>query len=123
MNIFKNKIFVSCKQCSSQNYNYKIFITKNINLEKIYYNTRLELKLIKWANSMHYLIQNIPFNNTHNRTFLLENTLQISCDDNNNNMSRIKHNFIINHKNFNKMKKNIENYLIEKHQIRNPFLI
>lgn len=111
LNTFKNKIFVSCKQCSSQNTNYKIFITKNINLEKIYYNTRLELKLIKWANSGNYLIQNIPFDNIHNRTFLLEKTLQISCDDDNtnNDRSRIKHNIIINHKNFNKMKKMLLN--------------
>lgn len=57
---FKNKYKLLCKYCSLCNKTFKIRPFKNINKEKITYQSKFELKFIKKCNNEKILIQNGP---------------------------------------------------------------
>lgn len=73
---FKNDIKIYCKDCSVVNKVFNLKPFKNINDEKILYQSKLELKLIKTCNDNNILIKNGPkieynFNNK-NRTYKVD---------------------------------------------------
>jgi hypothetical protein len=57
---FKNCYKIMCKDCSFCNNIFKIRITHNINNQQILYQSKLELKFIKWCNNNGKLILNGP---------------------------------------------------------------
>ena len=57
---FKNKIKLFCNTCLLCNKTFKIRGYKNINNEKITYQSKLELKFIKYCNKNNILIENGP---------------------------------------------------------------
>jgi hypothetical protein len=56
----KNNIKIFCSDCKLCNRTYKIRFTKNINNEKILYQSKLELKFIDWCNNNQVIIYNGP---------------------------------------------------------------
>tara|TARA_B110000037_G_C17116112_1_gene503791 strand:+ start:1235 stop:2398 length:1164 start_codon:yes stop_codon:yes gene_type:complete len=58
--IFKNKIKLYCNDCMRCNKTFKIRAFKNINNEKITYQSKIELKFVKYCNKNNILIRDGP---------------------------------------------------------------
>lgn len=57
---FKNSIKIMCKDCSFTNKIFKIRKTTNCNNDNIMYQSKLELKFIKWCNKHKIVLKNGP---------------------------------------------------------------
>jgi len=68
----KNQYKILCPDCKSHNKILKIVSTKNILNEKVIYSSRLEHKLIKWAEEKNLIIRNCP---TYKIDFIINDIL------------------------------------------------
>jgi hypothetical protein len=57
---FKNSIKILCKDCSLVNNTFKLRVYHNCNNEQILYESKLELKFIKWCNDNKIIVYNGP---------------------------------------------------------------
>jgi hypothetical protein len=56
----KNNLKIFCPNCKLCNKTFKIRFSKNINNEKILYQSKLELKFINWCNDNNFIVKNGP---------------------------------------------------------------